>query len=98
MEVGGQVSPWESQDDTLPLQGLQVQGTPEGAVWGGAGGPPSPRHSPSEAPLRTTEEGAAQDSLSLPFPCFIVFLHGSYHHMKSYYLQHLFYFLNGYES
>ena len=68
MEVGGQVSPWESQDDTLPLQGLQVQGTPEGAVWGGAGGPPSPRHSPSEAPLRTTEEGAAQDSLSLPFP------------------------------
>ena len=42
MEVGGQVSPWESQDDTLPLQGLQVQGTPEGAVWGGQEDPPHP--------------------------------------------------------
>lgn len=38
------------------------------ALSGGAGGAPSPCHSPSEAPLRTTEEGAAQDSLSLPFP------------------------------
>lgn len=65
MEVGGQVSPWESQDDTLPLQGLQVQKTPEGAVWEGQEDLPSLTQSSSEAPLRTTEEGAAQDSLSL---------------------------------
>lgn len=43
MEVGGQVSPWESQDDTLPLQGLQVQETPESAVWEGQEDqPPTP--------------------------------------------------------
>ena len=66
MEVGEQVSPWESQDDTLPLQVLQVQKTPEGVVWEGQEDLPSLTQSPSEAPLRTAEEGAAQDSLSLP--------------------------------
>lgn len=68
MEVGEQVSPWESQDDTLPLQVLQVQKTPEGVVWEGQEDLPSLTQSPSEAPLRTAEEGAAQDSLSLPSP------------------------------
>lgn len=64
MEVGGQVSPWESRDDTLPLQGLQVRG--HQALSGGAGGAPSPCHSPSEAPLRTTEEGPPRTLSLLP--------------------------------
>ena len=71
MEVGGQVSPWESQDDTLPLQVLQVQKTPEGVVWEGQEDLPSLTQSPSEAPLRTAEEGAAQDSLSLPLSFYL---------------------------